>query len=124
MKLVQSHFDRNSKIRCRCQDCLNINFQTQDVVYDDLLLKGTMKDYVQWIYHGEQSPKRDNDEAIYSENENEERINKEDASHNEIHAMLEEISGRSKANVFKETTTDNNAFDNLSDSEAKKFDNF
>jgi len=55
MKLFRSHFDPNTKIRCPCQDCLNINFQTQEVVFDDLFIKGIMKDYVQWIYHGEQT---------------------------------------------------------------------
>ncbi|KAH0675773.1 hypothetical protein KY285_023574 [Solanum tuberosum] len=73
-----------------------------------------MKDYVQWIYHGEQSQMRDN------EDENEEWINEENVSHNEIHDMLEEIGGKSQAN--QETTFSNNGCDNLSESEAKKFD--
>ncbi|WMV20265.1 hypothetical protein MTR67_013650 [Solanum verrucosum] len=79
-----------------------------------------MKDYVQWIYHGEQSQMRDNDEAIDNEDENEEWINEENVSHNEIHDMLEEIGGKSQAN--QETTSSNNGCDNLSESEAKKFE--
>ncbi|KAH0773418.1 hypothetical protein KY290_010555 [Solanum tuberosum] len=79
-----------------------------------------MKDYVQWIYHGEQSQMRDNDEAIDNEDENEEWINEENVSHNEIHDMVEEIGGKSQAN--QETTSSNNGCDNLSESEPKKFD--
>jgi len=70
MQLVRSHFDRNSKVRCPCQDCLNIYLQTQEVVYDHLLIQGIMGSYVQWIYHGEQSLMRDDNEVIYSEDEN------------------------------------------------------
>ncbi|KAH0672728.1 hypothetical protein KY290_024954 [Solanum tuberosum] len=79
-----------------------------------------MKDYVQWIYHREQSQIRDNDEEIDNEDENEEWINEENVSHNEIHDMLEEISGKSQAN--QETPSSKNGCDNLSESEAKKFD--
>jgi len=69
MQLVRSHFDRNSKVRCPCQDYLNVFFQTQEVVYDHLLIKGIMGSYVQWIYHGEQSQMSYNDEVIYNEDE-------------------------------------------------------
>ncbi|XP_060194586.1 uncharacterized protein LOC132623787 isoform X2 [Lycium barbarum] len=117
MKFVQSRFDQITKVRCPCQDCLNINFQTQEVVYDELLMKGIMKDYVQWIYHGEQPQKRDNGEVIYEEDENEEHDN-DDA----IQTMLEEASGRSFANFSEEKTTGDNVFGNMSEKEAKKFD--
>ncbi|KAH0696315.1 hypothetical protein KY289_013797 [Solanum tuberosum] len=63
---------------------------------------------------------RDNDEAIDNEDENEEWINEENVSHNEIHDMLEEIGAKSQAN--QETTSSNNGCDNLSESEAKKFE--
>ncbi|KAM3266468.1 hypothetical protein P3L10_003462 [Capsicum annuum] len=70
MWLVRSHFDRNTKIRCPCTDCLNVFFQIQEVVHDHLLLKGIMKSYVHWRLHGKQSQIRDNNEAVYSEDEN------------------------------------------------------
>uniref|UniRef100_M1BNA0 TNP2, partial n=1 Tax=Solanum tuberosum TaxID=4113 RepID=M1BNA0_SOLTU len=75
-----------------------------------------MGSYVQWIYHGEQSLMRDDNEVIYSEDENEEHDNDD-----EIHTMLEEASGRSFVD-FSEETTGNNVSDNMSDKEAKKFD--
>lgn len=90
MQLVRYHFDRNSKVRCPCQGCLNVFVQTQEVVYDQLLIKGIMGSYVQWIYHGEQSQMRDNNKSIFSEDENEVHDN-----HDGIHTMLEETSGRS-----------------------------
>ncbi|KAL3370741.1 hypothetical protein AABB24_007665, partial [Solanum stoloniferum] len=112
MQLVRSHFDRNSKVRCPCQDCLNVFFQTQEIVYDHLLIKGIMGSYMQWIYHGEQSQMR-----YDNEDENEEHDNDD-----EIQTMLEEVSGRSFANFSDETKTDNNVCGNMSEMEAKFFD--
>jgi len=117
MQLVRSHFDRNSKVRCPCQDCLNVFFQTQEIVYDHLLIKGIMGSYMQWIYHGEQSQMRYDNEVIYNEDENEEHDNDD-----EIQTMLEEVSGRSFANFSDETKTDNNVCGNMSEKEAKNFD--
>ncbi|KAH0675983.1 hypothetical protein KY285_023784 [Solanum tuberosum] len=75
-----------------------------------------MGSYVQWIYHEEQSLMRDDNEVIYSEDENEEHDNDDG-----IHTMLEDASGRSFAD-FSEETTGNNISDNMCDKEAKKFD--
>ncbi|PHU19960.1 Protein disulfide isomerase-like 1-4 [Capsicum chinense] len=71
MRLVRSHFDQNTKVQCPCRDCLNVFFQTQEVEHDHLLLERIMESYVHWRHHGEQSQIRDNNEAIYSEDENE-----------------------------------------------------
>ncbi|WMV59292.1 hypothetical protein MTR67_052677 [Solanum verrucosum] len=76
-----------------------------------------MGSYVQWIYHGEQSQMSYNDEVIYNEDENEEHD-----SDDEIHTMLEEVSGKSFVNFSEETTTDNNVCGNMSEKEAKRFD--
>ena len=65
-------------------------FQTQEIVYDHLLIQGIMGSYVQGIYHGEQSQIRDRNESIYSEDDNEEHDN-----HDAIHSILEEANGRS-----------------------------
>ena len=96
MQLVRSHFDRNSKIRCPCQDCLDVFVQTEEVAYDHLLIGGIMGSYVQWIYHGEQLQITYSNESIYFEDENEEHHN-----HDGIHIMLEKASGRSFVNFFR-----------------------
>ncbi|KAH0730432.1 hypothetical protein KY289_001620 [Solanum tuberosum] len=68
-----------------------------------------MGSYMQWIYHGEQSQVRYDNEVIYNEDENEEHDNEviynedENEEHdndNEIQTMLEEVSGRLIANFW------------------------
>ncbi|WMV25386.1 hypothetical protein MTR67_018771 [Solanum verrucosum] len=58
-----------------------------------------------------------NDEVIYNEDKNEEHDNDD-----EIHTMLEVVSGKSFVNFSEETTTDNNVCGNMSEKEAKRFD--
>ena len=49
-------------------------FQTQEIVYDHLLIQWIMGSYVHCIYHGEQSQMRDTNESIYSEDENDKHV--------------------------------------------------
>ncbi|KAM3301389.1 hypothetical protein P3S67_015891 [Capsicum chacoense] len=115
MRLVRSNFDRNTKIRCPCRNCINVFFQTQEVVHDHLLLEGIMKSYVHWRHHGEQSQMRDNNEAVFSEYENEAH-DKDDG----ILTMLEEVSEELFVNYSEETS--NNVCSNMSEKEAITFD--
>ncbi|KAM3238807.1 hypothetical protein P3L10_013840 [Capsicum annuum] len=115
MRLVRSHFERNTKIQCPCTDCLNVFFQTQEIVHDHLLLEEIMESYVHWRHHGEQSQIRDNNEVFYSEDENEAH-DKDDG----IRTMLEEVAEGSFANYSEETG--NNVCSNLSEKEAITFD--
>lgn len=121
MKLIRTRIDWNIKIRCPYHDFLNRNFQTKDAVYYEFLLKGNMKYYVQWIFHGEQSKLRDYDEAIENEDGNDEWTKEEHVSNNELHNMLEEIGGKSQYN--QETTSSNNRCDNLSTAMQRIFTN-
>lgn len=53
MKFVLDNMAEKSKIRCPCQDCLNIYTISQDVVEDHFLLNGMSESYIVWIYHGQ-----------------------------------------------------------------------
>ncbi|KAM3204823.1 hypothetical protein P3L10_028233 [Capsicum annuum] len=74
-----------------------------------------MESYVHWRHQEEQSQMRDNNEAIYSEDENEAH-DKDDG----ICTMLEEVAERFFANYFEETGI--NVCSNMSEKEATIFD--
>ncbi|PHT83946.1 hypothetical protein T459_12389 [Capsicum annuum] len=74
-----------------------------------------MKSYVHWRHHGEQSQIRDNNEAIYSKDENEAH-DKDDG----IHTMLEEVAEGSFANYLE--YTGKNVCSNMSEKESTTFD--
>lgn len=84
-------------------------------MYDHLLINGIMESYVQWIFHGEQSQMRYNNEAINNEDENEEFDNDDG-----IQTMLEEVSRRSFGN-FQRKQQLIIMCGNMSEKEAKKF---
>ncbi|PHT30279.1 putative amino-acid acetyltransferase NAGS1, chloroplastic [Capsicum baccatum] len=68
------------------------------VLVDTLIEERIIKSYAHWRYHGEQSQIRDNNEAVYSEDENEAH-DKDDG----IRSMLEEVAEGSFVNYSKET---------------------
>ncbi|RZC64364.1 hypothetical protein C5167_008056 [Papaver somniferum] len=43
----------DSKMKCPCRKCNNVNYKVRSEIFSDLILHGMMRNYTTWFHHGE-----------------------------------------------------------------------
>ena len=91
IQFVHDKMGQNCNIRCPCRNCCNVRILNQEQVEDHLHIKGIMKSYTQWIYHGEQSDFNINGEHVQYHHDEAEIVHDDEENDEGLRDMLEDI---------------------------------
>ncbi|CAK9168603.1 unnamed protein product [Ilex paraguariensis] len=95
MEFTFSHTEPGKMMRCSCVKCNNVYFQTHDDVETHLYYHGIVKDYITWVFHGEEfelSNDNDDDDEPDEEDEND---------HDDIQEMIYEHYTAATVNAWE-----------------------